>query len=237
MDIGKFMTTRALLSIQVATVAVGLDIAVNDIQLEVLDLRLPPIGRSDSTKEKLDSLQSFVDGLEQVQRRNAFLATRAVLLATETVQALKEAADVIAVRQATLEQYLHEVGAAGLPSANTPTDLDLIPKAIANEALLMALEHALTVLAAAIGGPVLLPVVLPVAIIRIGLDVHKQKVLAARHRESVIALTTPNRRNDSDAMFDLQSQLQDQDQTTQQLYVVLKQLPSDFLTPPSSIFT
>lgn len=151
-EIQRFGSVRAGMTSQIVILRVSLNQAVAVAEESMLKSVIHPIATGAAG---LAGVRSALEGLDEADRRNAYLVAEAAHLASETAKASFVAAAVIKERQAKLEEYCDV-----LPAAERGGILRAALDAFAAEGSVTLAAHALTATVLLVAGPVVVPAAL-----------------------------------------------------------------------------
>ncbi|MGA2454866.1 MAG: hypothetical protein ABSG93_15230 [Solirubrobacteraceae bacterium] len=192
-ELRRFSSVRASMMSQIAILRVSLNQAATLAGLSMLESIVHPITTGEAG---LAGLRSTLEGLDEADRRNAYLVAEAAHVAGETAKASLVAAAVIKERQAKLEQYCD-----ALPAAERAGVLRAALDAFAAEGTVTLAAHALTITVLLVAGPV----GVPAAVVTETLIAITNSVRGTG--EKLKASETPYSRGGVTAVFELKDQL------------------------------
>lgn len=220
-EINHFSTTHANLAGQVSLLLLGLDIKIAAAQLKILTgsgaafALLPAANLAEAIHKQLENLDAQ-------QRENVAIATSAILLGHRVAEAVRAATQPIVMRQATLEQAAHDLAPEEVAK---PKGVGaVVSKVVAGEVKWAFLEEILkqTVLETATHIPL---AGIVVSIGKVASDVRARQVALKERYE------LERRLQDAqfvpgplDVLFNLPTQLRDEDQITSAVVAMTQQL-------------
>jgi hypothetical protein len=220
-EINHFSTTHANLAGQVSTLLMALDLKVAAVQLKIMAdsgaaFLLP------AATSPLEAIHKQLENLSAQQHENVVTATSAILLGHRVAEAVRAATRPIAMRQATLQQAAHDLAPQEVAA---PKGIgELIPEVVVGEAKWALLEEILkqTVLETATHIPL---AGLVVSIGKVASDVRARQVALKKRYESERRLQDAQFvPGPIDVMFNLPTQLRDEDQITEAVVALTQQL-------------
>lgn len=221
--IRRFNTTRAFLAQDVAILILAFQESVLDSAIRMIPAGV--FGKPTDSSLPMETISNYIKNLDAKQRENVAVAASAILLGHQVAGTVRAATLPITMRQGTLEQAVRDLAPDQL---GAPGGIGKVfeagGEAVAEELRMAVLEEILKQAAFELGTHIPIAGIV-VSIARVTSDVRaRQAALKERHELQLRIRDAHYQPGPIDVMFDLPTQLKDEDQITEGVAALISQL-------------